>query len=315
MILPKLVGRGLFIFSDPGGAKPILSYATLNASLSNVLVISDRKYPFFNDFQIPVNFYNNESIAEIIYKYKPSFIFTGTSYTSKLEVKFIKIAKQLEIPTYSFIDHYTSFLDRFNLDGEQVYPDFICLIDDLAKSILHQKKIEVPAIITGNYFHQYLKMWKPIYTKKEFLEKVGIQLGKKKLCVYGPDPLSNIVKFNEFDFDELEATIQLSKIAEDLKETHQFILNPHPNQNLEKISKACGSHMFLISQPIDVNSLIYYAYVVVCFFSNFLVEATILNKPVLRFYLNKEMSDPFEKMNIGKVVYPETIISELQKIK
>ena len=312
MILPKLVGRGLFIFSDPGGAKPILSYATLNASLSNVLVVSDRKYPFFNDFQIPVNFYNNESIAEIIDKFKPSFIFTGTSYTSKLEIKFIKIAKQLEIPTYSFIDHYTSFLDRFNLDGEQVYPDFICLIDDLAKSILHQKKIEVPAIITGNYFHQYLKMWKPIYTKKEFLEKVGIQLGKKKLCVYGPDPLSNIVKFNEFD--ELEATIQLSKIAEELKETHQFILNPHPNQNLEKISKACGNHMFLITQPIDVNSLIYYADVVIGFFSNFLLEATILNKPVLRFFLNKEMSDPLEKMNIGKVVYPENIISELQQI-
>jgi hypothetical protein len=314
MIIPKLVGRGLFVFSDPGGAKPILSYATLNASLSDLLVISDRKYHFYNDFQISVNFYNNESITEIIDKYKPSFIFTGTSYTSKLEIKFIKIAKELGIPTYSFIDHYTSFLQRFELDGEAIYPDFICLIDDIAKSILLQNKIEVPAMITGNYFHEYLKSWKPICTKKELLEKVGIQLSKKKLCVYGPDPLSNKVKVNEFDFDELEVTKHLSKIAEELKETHQFILNPHPNQNLEKISKVCGNHMFLITQPIDVNSLIYYADVVLGFFSNFLVEATILNKPVLRFFLNKEMIDPFEKMNIGKVVYPENIISELQQI-
>jgi hypothetical protein len=314
MILPKLVGKGLFVFSDPGGAKPILSYATLNPSLSDILVISDRKYPFYNDFQISVNFYNNESIAEIIDKHKPNFVFTGTSYTSKLEIKFIKIAKELGIPTYSFIDHYTSFLERFDLDGERVYPDFICLIDDIAKSILLQNKIEVPAMITGNYFHEYLKRWKPIYTKKELLEKVGTQLSKKKLCVYGPDPLSNKVKVNQFDFDELEATKQLSKIAEELKETHQFILNPHPNQNLEKISKACGNHMFLITQPVDVNSLIYYADVVLGFFSNFLVEATILKKPVLRFFLNKEMSDPFEKMNIGKVVYPENIISELQQI-
>jgi hypothetical protein len=314
MILPKLVGRGLFVFSDPGGAKPILSYATLNASLSDVLVISDRKYPFFIDFQIAVNFYNNESIAEIIDKHKPSFIFTGTSYTSRLEIKFIKIAKELGIPTYSFIDHYTAFLERFDLDGEQIYPDFICLIDDMANSILHQNKIEVPAIITGNYYHEYLKNWKPICTKKELLEKVGIQLSKKKLCVYGPDPLSNKVKVNKFDFDELEATKQLSKIAEDLKETHHFILNPHPNQNLDKISKVCGNHMFLITEPIHVNSLIYYADVVIGFFSNFLVEATILKKPVLRFFLNKEMSDPFEKMNIGRVVYPENIISELQQI-
>ena len=315
MILPKLAGRGLFVFSDPGGAKPILSYATLNCSLSDVLVISDRKYPFFNDFQISVNFYNNESITKIIDKHKPSFIFTGTSYTSKLEIKFIKIAKELGIPTYSFIDHYTSFLERFDLDGERIYPDFICLIDDIAKSILHQNKIDVPAMITGNYFHEYLRSWKPVYTKKEVLKKVGIQLSKKKLCLYGPDPLSNKVKANEFDFDELEATKQLSKIAEELKETHQFILNPHPNQNLEKISKSCGNHIFLITHPIDVNSLIYYSDVVIGFFSNFLVEATILNKPVLRFLLNKEMSDPFEKINIGKVVYPESIISELQQIK
>ena len=314
MILPRLVGRGLFVFSDPGGAKPMLSYATLNASLSDVLVISDRKYAFFHDFQISVIFYYNESIAEIIDKHKPSFIFTGTSYTSKLEIKFIKIAKELGIPTYAFIDHYTSFLERFDLNGEMIYPDFICVIDNIAKSILHQNKIEIPAIITGNYFHEYLKNWKPIYTKKELLEKAGIQLSKKKLCVYGPDPLSNKIKFNEFDFDELEATKHLSKIAEELEETHQFILNPHPNQNLEKISKACGNHMFLITQPIDVNSLIYYADVVIGFFSNFLLEARILNKPVLRFFLNKEMSDPLEKMNIGKVVYPENIISELQQI-
>jgi hypothetical protein len=185
MILPKLVGKGLFVFSDPGGAKPILSYATLNPSLSDVLVISDRKYPFYNDFAISVNFYNNESIAEIIDKYKPSFIFTGTSYTSKLEIKFIKIAKKLGIPTYSFIDHYTSFLERFDLDGEGVYPDNICLIDDIAKSIFLQNKIEVPAMITGNYFHEYLKSWKPIYNKKELLEKVGIQVSKKKYVCMG----------------------------------------------------------------------------------------------------------------------------------
>lgn len=315
MILPKLDGRGLFVFSDPGGAKPILSYATLNYSLSDVLVISDRKYPFFNDFKCTVIFYNNESIEEIIDNYKPSFIFTGTSYTSKIEIKFIKIAKKLGILTYSFIDHYTSFIERFDLEGEAVYPDFICLIDDDAKSILIQNKIDVSAIVTGNYFHEYLKIWKPVISKNELLKEIGIQLNNKKLCVYGPDPLSNKVKINEFDFDELEATSQLSKIAEQLKETHLFVLNPHPNQNVEKISMVCGNHIFLIAHPIDVNTLIYYADVVIGFFSNFLVEAKILNKPVLRFFINRKMKDPFEQTNIGKVVYPENIISELQQIK
>ena len=113
------------------------------------------------------------------------------SCTEKDEVSILDvaklIAKELGIPTYSFIDHYTSFLERFDLDGERIYPDFICLIDDIAKSILHQNKIDVPAMITGNYFHEYLRSWKPVYTKKEVLKKVGIQLSKKKLCLYLTD--------------------------------------------------------------------------------------------------------------------------------
>ena len=311
---PELTGRGLFIFSDPGGAKPILSYLSLNKKIKTFLVISDRLYNFYSDFNIQVDIYNEGSEFEIINTFKPDFIFTGTSYTSQIELKFILAAKKSGIISYSFIDHYTCFLERFKFNNDYIFPENICVLDETAVNIAHENKLPGNILNTGNYYHIYLKKWKPINTKKELLEKVGIQLSKKKICVYGPDPLSNKVKVNEFDFDELEATKHLSKIAEELKETHQFILNPHPNQNLEKISKLCGNHMLLITQPIDVNSLIYYADVVLGFFSSFLVEATILNKPVLRFFLNKKMSDPFEKMNIGKLVYPENIISELQQI-
>jgi hypothetical protein len=314
MIYPKLTGRGLFIFSDPGGAKPILTYAKLNKNLSNVLMISDRNYSFIDEFKIPITIYNNESIKEILEINKPNFIYTGTSYTSKIELKFIKIAKAIGIPTYSFIDHYTSFIERFNLDGEQVYPDFICLVDEIAKSILIQNDIKTSVIVTGNYFHEYLKSWKPNITKSELFEKIGIQINNKKICLYGPDPLSNRMKNNKYDFDELDATNQLSKIAKKLSKTHQFILNPHPNQNIEKISKVCGKYIFLINNPIDVNSLIYYADIVIGFFSNFLIEATILDKPVIRFLLNRNMYDPLEKIGIGKVVYPENILSELKRI-
>ena len=50
----KLKGKGLFVFSDPGGAKPILSYVALN-KISNYFIISDRVYNFYTDFGLFIN--------------------------------------------------------------------------------------------------------------------------------------------------------------------------------------------------------------------------------------------------------------------
>lgn len=315
MILPPLIGRGLFVFSDPGGAKPILSYAKINSELEEICMISDRVYPFFENFEISVIVYKKEvSEKEMIQRFNPDFVFTGTSYTSQIEINFLSAAKKMGIPTYSFIDHYTSYIERFQLDGQFIYPDFICLIDDKAKQIATEKRLGAPLIITGNYYHEFLKGWKPNISKEAFFQSINLTLSGKKICLYGPDPLSNLAKERENSFDEIEATVEMSKIANQLTETHQFILNPHPNQNIEKIADVCGKDIFFIREPVDVNTLIFYSDVVIGFFSNFLIEATILQKPVIRFFLNKEFKDPLELLNIGKVVYPESIFAELQLI-
>ena len=45
--------KTLFIFSDPGGAKPILSFIKLN-NLKNFEVISDRNYKFYDLFKLKI---------------------------------------------------------------------------------------------------------------------------------------------------------------------------------------------------------------------------------------------------------------------
>ena len=57
--------RGLFIFSDPGGAKPLLAFIE-NHKLKDYKVISDRVYDFFLDFGINVINFKNENIEKII---------------------------------------------------------------------------------------------------------------------------------------------------------------------------------------------------------------------------------------------------------
>ena len=84
--------RGLFVFSDPGGAKPILALVYLNR-IKNCKLISDRHYDFFSDFNLNVEAYELEKEYSIINEYKPDYIFTATSYTSNIELKFISMSR------------------------------------------------------------------------------------------------------------------------------------------------------------------------------------------------------------------------------
>ena len=314
MIAPQLTGKGLFVFSDPGGTKPILSFIKLNTQLKEYLVISDRVYTFFSDFGITVTAYAENSEESVLATFKPDFVFTGTSYTSQVENKFIREAKRQHITTYAFIDHYTSFVERFQLNDAIVYPDHICVLDDNARMIAEEKRMDADIIVTGNYYHVFLENWKPSISKNDFLKTLGLELDGRKLCVYGPDPLSNREKRKEIDFDEIEATAVLSKVAHQLNHRIRFVLNPHPNQKIERLLPVTGTDIFVVQQPVHVNTLLYYADVVVGFYSNFLIEATILKKPVIRFFLNTEMDDPLASMNIGTIAYPDTILSELESI-
>ena len=66
---------------------------------------SDRNYDFYKDFDIEVNIINISDVENICNEIKPDIIFTGTSYTSKLEVQFIKTAKNNSIkafPSFTF---------------------------------------------------------------------------------------------------------------------------------------------------------------------------------------------------------------------
>ena len=105
--------RILFIFSDPGGAKPILAFIDDN-KLQNYKVISDRVYSFYDDFGVPVHPYKG-NVKEEIDIFKPTLIFTGTSYTSTIEKEFISCGKYNHISTLSYVDHWTNISDRFKL--------------------------------------------------------------------------------------------------------------------------------------------------------------------------------------------------------
>ena len=294
------------MFSDPGGAKPILALVYLNR-IKNCKLISDRHYDFFSDFNLNVEAYKLDKEQSIINEYKPDYIFTGTSYTSNIELKFISEGNNLNVKTYSFVDHYTNFINRFYLNDKYIFPDEIFLTDQraliLAKKAGLNKNSKIQ--ISGNFYHEYLTKWEPKLSKNNFFSNIGVDYNKR-IIVFAPDPLSNLNGENVFSFDESDVWKDLSTALSNV-----FIDNPpilivkyHPNQNINYLKKAIKKfpvNNYFCTDSIDTNTLIYHADIVIGMFSNILIEAKIFNKKILRHLPNSELNDPLKQSKVGHV--------------
>jgi hypothetical protein len=309
----NLSGRGLFVFSDPGGAKPILSLAkSLENKLDFCKIVSDRSYSFFKDFNLEVSD-SNLTVETEIQLTRPDFLFVGTSYTSNIELRFIQEANRLGIKSFAFVDHWTSFKERFILNDQTVYPNVILVVDETANNKAKEAGIPQEYIeVFGNPYHQFIAQWKPSISKSDFFSQLGFNIGDKKIIIYAPDPLSNINGKFEYGFDEVTATKKLCESIKEFNETYIFFLKLHPNQNLQRIQKAISNHFFILPNDVDTNSLIYYSDLVLGFFSSFLIEAHIMHKPVLRFLMEGVKKDPFESMHFGKIVNHITVSKEIK---
>lgn len=311
-MLPELKGKGLFVFSDPGGTKSVLAYIKLN-KVKDYMIITDRNYDFFSDYNLNIQFYNEKDETGIFNTYKPDYVFTGTSYTSKIELKFIQAAKQKHIPTYAFIDHYTSFLERFELNNEYVYPDNICVTDAKAEKIAKENGLESGIIITGNFYHSFLSDWAPDIQKPDFLKQINVPLGNK-LLVFAPDPLTNVGGKGKYGLDEISVWENLTEALTSLpNRNYTIVIKLHPNQQKEKILPKIAEYRdsnIIFGDSLHTNTLLYHSDIIIGMFSNILVESAVMRKQIIRCLKGLIIEDPFGDTNVGNVVFSVEALHE-----
>jgi hypothetical protein len=295
----------IFVFSDPGGAKPLLSIIEKYRD-HDYLVISDRNYFFYKEFSVDVKIVV-DGYEQIVDEFKPELIYTGTSYKSDIEKKFLRIAKKKNIKSCAYVDHWTSVLERFKFENETFLPTILQVIDIRAKSIAIEQGIPENIIeIIGNPYHQKIKNWIPSQSKKDFLIELGLPDENSKLLVYAPDPLSNVNGKVIFGFDEIMATINLVNLFKTdlVKSSWKVLIKLHPNQNEEFIKEIVDStdHFIVLKENVSNNVCIFYADVVMGYFSSFLIEANLFDKPILRYLPFGIKNDPITELNIGTIV-------------
>ncbi|WP_111633082.1 hypothetical protein [Pedobacter cryoconitis] len=317
---PEPKGKILFVFSDPGGAKPCLSLMAGHDE-ANVLAVSDREHHFYKNFKNQVIIVNGQ-LNLIVDEFNPDLIFTGTSYTSNIEQRFVSIAKQKGITCWSFVDHWTSISERFrNSEGSLNLPDKVLVLDERARDIAINEGISIDKLlIIGNPYHSWLANWNSSLSRKDYFEKIGVHNESKKIILFAPDPLSNVDGKMIYGFDEYSASEKIVKLVEeapkDLVKDWLILVKMHPNQKTASLMKIfSGNENFkLLPTDLDVNESIYFSIAVIGFFSSLLREADIMGKPIIRFLEACLTNDPFEGLNIGSIANEDNLIYKISNI-
>lgn len=296
-------GKGLFVFSDPGGAKPILSLILLN-KIENAYIVSDRYYNFYDWFDLEVNVINHEKdIIPLIDEIKPKYIFTGTSYSSNIEKITLVISKQKKIPSYTYLDQDSNIRLRLNYNSELLYPTYVYYPESisLSKETIKFLKIKTQLHPLKNYFLLYLNKWKSKMTRNEFIQKVfGDNNLSRGVLTVALDPISNLTLSHYDEFlllDEILSTIQKSKWRNSL-----IVIKNHPNQkNIKRIESILMKYPSLklkiwTKTKYDLE-LLYYSDILIGLYSSILLEAIELGTSIIRYIPFNLEKDPLMYLN------------------
>jgi hypothetical protein len=315
--------RRLIVFSDPGGAKPCLAIAQKWSESVEVMVCSDRQYAFFEMFGIPVRHCTSMDAAAIFAEFQPDSLYTGTSYTSRIEMEFVREAVARGIPSASFVDHYTGFEVRFGTGDSRVLPSIIYVLDERARNLAIEADLPPDRIqITGNPYHEYLRAWHSRMSKQELWQRLGIPLSDAKCILFAPDPLSNAGGADKFGTDEVVILALLLETLGETRKPTQLLIKAHPNQSLDylktglqNIPKNVEVHLVASEKDAFLNDLIQHADIVAGMFSSLLIEAELLGAKTLRILCGIMIPDPLAGQCAGAVLMERNqISSELQSL-
>ena len=307
----------LIVFSDPGGAKPCLSLAKKWQESDELLVCSDRQYAFFETFGIPVRQCRGEDAHAIFDKFQPYLLFTGTSYTSRIEMDFVREAAKRGIPSASFVDHYTGFDVRFASDEARILPDEIHVLDEKAASLAREAGLPESRIrITGNPYHEFLRSWQSQLTKEEVFQQLGIPVSEAKTILFAPDPLSNAGGVEKFGIDEVAILGLLLEALGEIGKPIQLLIKAHPNQSMEHLKTGLKNlprnvevHLVPSEKDALLNDIIQHADLVAGMFSSLLIEAELLGAKTLRILCGITIPDPLAGQSAGAVLTERNQIS------
>ena len=303
MKLDKLIdqGKGIFVFSDPAGSNSVFSivdYLIKNNKSpgKDFLIFTNKVGVFDNKYDAIVDIIelNHLIVSKIIKDFKPNFLFSATS-NNNFEHLWRKFSMG-KVKIYSFIDHWTKYIERFSYDDEIIFGDIIYVVNKVAKDEAILSGIPKNIIkIFGNPYYEKVIKFKPSVTKDKFFR--SNKLNKKKLIVlfisenlkaaYGSNSHEKYqLGYDEYTvFDDLLECIINKKHEFNLK--FQFVIKIHPKAHPNKFDSILKrrniKNLDIITlRNCDSLTLNYFSDYVIGMHSNMVIESYLLGKKLLR---------------------------------
>ena len=295
-------GKGIYVFSDPAGANSVLAIIDKLILLGQIpkrdfLVFTNSIKTGLDEYKKVLDFslYNESDFVDVIRSFNPTYIFSGTSL-NEFEHLWRKVAINENIKVISFIDHWTSYIERFSFNNEIIFGNEIWVIDDIAKNEAILAGIpENLLIISGNPYYDKVKEFKPLIEKDFFYISNKLSSTKSKV-LYISDYLSTNYNYNnegvcELGYDEYSVFSDLldclNSYENNFTSKFQFVIKIHPKAPLNKFDLLLKNNNIknldiIVLRDCDSLTVNYYSDYVIGMHSNMVIESYLLNKKLLR---------------------------------
>jgi len=275
------------ISNDAGGAEILCKWIYENPK--NKFVFS-LKGPALNIFKINKIKYTNLSYKEAVKK--SDIVFTGTSLKSNHELNAIKLAIKNKINTYSFLDHWINYCNRFKRGKKNIIPKTIFVIDRYAFSIAKKK------------FGKKVKLLNNFYFKSIKKNKFKFKFNNKILYLSSNNDL-NLKK--QFISDKEIFNRFLIKFKKEFKKYRTLLIRLHPTEKDQKYNKIIINNNYKIKIKIDKSKNIYEALKKVSVVAGFDSMGLVIAKLKGLKSFNLKLKNSFEKNYIPDEFVTKTI--------
>ena len=214
--------QALLISHDIGGFRPAFAYLSKKYSILKCLLGGPALTEAFQNSIETI-----ENIEQIeISKY---VIYITTGWSSSFERSYMKFFNENNINWVGVLDHWTTYSDRFVLDGEKYLPKQLIVFDEYALKLCRSTFPNIECNVVPNFFD--------IEFVRSYNEFQPLHAVTPQFDIFFSDPISEHYG-DSLGYDEFDQILYiLNKKQSRYSKSFNLCIRPHPSEKAEKYFK------------------------------------------------------------------------------
>lgn len=300
----------LAVAHDAGGAQIVAYYLAKHADKSTLAsaVIGPAKDVFvLLGLESTIITSSEKNIGELIAEINPDVLLTGTSWTTDYELRAIKKAKELGIPSVTYLEHWVHYKERFGFPREnwkENLPEELWVGDKKAEEMANSMDFGKRVVYIENEYFNSVKV--------EYNNYCDSAKSEEETILFISEPMSESINSMgdsmDWKFTEYNVLENVLKRLIEKNYKGRVVIRMHPAEDKEKykevIERSGKGLKIEVSNNKNFYADIYPAKLVIGMESMGLVIPYLCGKRTISYLPNEgqECPLPFEKIEKVKKI-------------